>query len=79
VDNPQFRIQRKMIRVRDGVQRWHLSGKDPSAVAKLMEGAKPLVSAGKIEELEKLVDQALEMMGETENVPEVYRREQDKN
>jgi hypothetical protein len=73
--NPQFRIQAKMKRVRDGIQRWHSSGKDPRAVGKLMEGAQPLVKGGKLDELEKLVDQALEMLGETKKVPDMYRRE----
>ncbi|MGO8751164.1 MAG: family 14 glycosylhydrolase [Thermoguttaceae bacterium] len=74
-DRPQFRIQMKMKRVRDGIQRWHSSGKDPSAVGKLMQGAKPLANDGKLDELEKLVDHALEMLGETEKVPDVYRQE----
>ena len=38
------------------------------------EGAGPLANSGKLDELEKLVDQALEMLGETERVPEVNRR-----
>jgi len=75
MDNQQFRIQAKIRRVRDGIQRWHSSGKNPSAVGKLMEGAQPLANAGKLDELEKLVDQALEMLGETEKVPDVYRPE----
>jgi hypothetical protein len=74
MDRPQFRIQAKMKRVRAGVERWHKSGKDPSAVGKLMQGARPLADAGKLDELEKLVDRALEMLGETEKVPEVYRQ-----
>ena len=74
MDNPQLRIQAKMKRVCDGIQRWHRSGKDPSPVAKLMEGAKPLAAAGKLQDLEKLVDQSLEMLGETEKVPDVYRQ-----
>jgi hypothetical protein len=44
-------------------------------VGKLMEGAQPLVKGGKLDELEKLVDQALEMLGETKKVPAMYRRE----
>ena len=64
-----------MKRVRAGIERWHSSGKDPSAVGKLMEGAQPLANGGKLDELEKLVDQALEMLGETEKVPDVYRQE----
>jgi hypothetical protein len=75
VDNPQLRIQVKMKRVRDGIQRWHSSGKDPSAVGKLMERAQPLSNGGKLDELEKLVDQALEMLGESEKVPDLYRQE----
>jgi hypothetical protein len=75
LDDPQLRIQMKMKRVRDGVERWLHSGKDPSAVARLMEGAKPLASAGKLQDLEKLVDHALEMLHETEKVPDVYRKE----
>jgi hypothetical protein len=43
-----------------------------------MEGAQPLANGGKLDELEKLVDRALEMLGETEMVPDVYRREYDK-
>jgi hypothetical protein len=75
VDHPQLRIQVKMRRVRAGIERWHRSGKDPSAVGKLMEGAAPLANAGKLDELEKLVDRALEMLGETERAPGVSRPE----
>ena len=72
MDRPEFRIQVKMKRVRAGIERWHRSGKNPAPVGKLMEGAQPLSSAGKLEELEKLVDQALEMLGETDKAPDVY-------
>jgi hypothetical protein len=78
MDRPEFRIQAKMKRVRAGIERWHKSGKDPRAVGKLMEGAQPLADGGKLDELEKLVDQALKMLGDTEKVPDVYRPEQDK-
>jgi hypothetical protein len=74
VDHPQFRIQAKIKRVAEGIARWHASGKDPTAVGKLMERAQPLADAGKLVELEKLVDQALETLGETEKVPEAYRK-----
>ena len=74
MDRPELRIQMKMKRVRNGIQRWHSSGKDPSAIGKLMEGAQPLTNSGKLDELEKLVDQALEMLGETKKVPDVYRQ-----
>ena len=75
MDNPQFRIQAKMKLVCAGIDRWHRSGKDPSAVGKLMEGAKPLADGGKLDELEKLVDRALEMLGKPEKVPDVPRQE----
>jgi hypothetical protein len=42
-----------------------------------MEGARPLADGGKLPELEKLVDQALEMLGETEKVPDVYRHDEE--
>ena len=73
MDRPELRIQAKMKRVRSGIERWHKSGKDPRAVGKLMEGAQPLANSGKLVELEKLVDRALEMLGESEKVPDVYR------
>jgi hypothetical protein len=71
-ENPQLRIQAKMKRVRDGIERWQRSGKDPSAVGKLMESAQPLANAGKLEELETLVDHALELLGETRQAPASY-------
>jgi hypothetical protein len=77
-ETPQLRIQAKMRRVRAGIERWHKSGKDPRAVGKLMEGARPLADAGKLDELEKLVDRALEMLGETEKAPDVYRRDEER-
>jgi hypothetical protein len=75
VDNPQFRIQAKMKRVRAGIQRWHTSGRDPSAVGKLMEGVQPLAIGGKLDEVEKILDQALQMLGETDDAPDVYGQE----
>jgi hypothetical protein len=74
MDHPEIRIQAKMKRVRAGIERWHKSGKDPSAVGKLMESARLLANSGKLGELEKFVDQALEMLGETEKVPDVDRK-----
>jgi hypothetical protein len=74
METSQLRIQTKMKRVRAGVERWLRSGKDPSAVAKLMEGAEPLAKSGKLDELEKLVDRALEMLGETGKAPDANRQ-----
>ena len=44
------------------------------AIIDLATGAQPLANGGKLGELEKLVDQALEMLGEAEKVPDVYRK-----
>lgn len=44
-------------------------------MGKLMEGAKPLADGGKLDELEKLVDRVLEMLGKPEKVPDVPRQE----
>jgi hypothetical protein len=60
--------------VRAGIERWHNSGKNPSAVGRLTEGAQSLMDGGKLNDLEKIVDRALEMLGETEKVPDVYRQ-----
>jgi hypothetical protein len=69
VVRPEFRIQAKMKRVQAGIERWLKSGKDPSSVGKLMEGAQTLANDGKLVELEKLVDQALTMLGDSDKAP----------
>ncbi|MCL5268959.1 MAG: hypothetical protein M1457_00010 [bacterium] len=72
VDNPNFRIQTKMKRVQTGIQRWHASGKNPSAVGEHLKGIESLMDKGQFTECEKLLDQALEMLGETGRAPDVY-------
>ena len=57
MDNPQFRIQAKIKRMHAGIQRWHKSRKDPSAVEKLTERIHPLIVGGKFDEAEKLLRQ----------------------
>lgn len=71
-DQPQFRIETKMMRVQKAMRRWLASGKPPLAVAKLLEGVQPLMEAKKYDEIEKLLDQALEMLGENDATPSVY-------
>jgi hypothetical protein len=72
MDHPQFRIEAKMKRVQAGIQRLHASGKDPSAVGDHLKGIAPLMDKGQFAECEKLLDQALEMLGETGKAPNVY-------
>lgn len=71
-DQPRFRIETKMMRVQKAMRRSLASGTPPLAVAKLLEGVQQLMTAGKYGEIEKLLDQALEMLGETEAAPSVY-------
>jgi hypothetical protein len=77
IDHPQFRVQAKMKQVQSAVQNWRESGKDPSEVEKLMQSVQSLMTEGKLYEVEKVLDQALEILGESEALPEVYG--QDKN
>lgn len=51
-----------------------MRGKDPREVGELMEDARRLANPGELGELEKLVNQSLKMLGETERVPDVYRK-----
>jgi hypothetical protein len=72
MDHPQFRIQAKMNQVREGMQRWRDSSKDPSEVEKLLQSVQSLMTQDKLDEVEKVLDKALEMLGETEAAPDVY-------
>jgi hypothetical protein len=63
-DHPRLRLQSKMQRVREGIQRWHAAGKDPSAVGEIMKQMQPLSAAGKLAEMEAVLDRALEMLQE---------------
>lgn len=77
MDHPQFRVQAKMKQVRTTIQLWRESGKDPSEVEKLMQSVQSLMTEGKLDEVEKVLDQALEILGESEALPEVYGRAKD--
>ena len=72
MDHPQFRIQAKMKQVRAGAKMWRERGKDPSEVEKLMQSIQSLMTGNKLEEVEKVLDEALEILGETEALPDVY-------
>jgi hypothetical protein len=74
-DHPEVRIQAKMKQVREGIQRWRDSGQDPAEVEQLMRSSQSLLTEGKMEEVEKMLDRALEMLGESIEVPDVYGQE----
>ena len=57
------RITEKAGRVKDGVQAWLASGRNPSAMVKTMqETIKPLLDAGKVGEAEAALDRLLEQL-----------------
>ena len=76
-DHPQFRIQAKMKQVREGMQRWRDSGRDPSDVEKNLQRIQSLMTEDKLDEVEQVLDQALEMLGGIEALPEVYGQDKE--
>jgi len=71
VVNPQFRLQMKMKRVQTGLQRMKASGKNPAVVGEHLKDIGTVMDKGQYAEVEKLLDEALEMLGETEKAPNV--------
>ncbi len=57
------RIQGKIKKLQEGVQKWQNEGKDPSPIAQLMQQFGPLMHDGKVEEAEKILDKALSELG----------------
>ena len=57
------RLTEKVERVKEGAQKWAASGRDPSAIARVMdEKIKPLLDAGKPLEAEVELDRLLEQL-----------------
>ena len=57
------RVAAKAERVKEGLQTWVASGRDPSAIVKtLQEAIKPLLEAGKFSEAEPELDRVLEQL-----------------
>jgi Spy/CpxP family protein refolding chaperone len=62
-DDARKRLSEKVERVKEGVQTWAASGRDPSVIAQTMEEKfKPLIDAGKIVEAEAELDRVLEQL-----------------
>ena|SRR5437773_373495 len=59
-------LQAKMEKIQAGVQRWQNDGRDPSAVAEMMQEFEPLMKQGKHEDAEALLDRALKLLNEPE-------------
>ena len=57
------KIRQKMQEVRQGINRWHSEGKDPSDVGRMMsEEFAPFIHAGRIDEAERVIDQVLRVL-----------------
>ena len=59
-------LQTKLQKVQDGVQRWQNDGRDPSAVAEIMQEFEPLMKQGKHKDAEALLDRVLKLLNESE-------------
>jgi len=65
VEAVRKRISGKVERVKQGAQRWAASGRDPSAILKMMEEkVGPLFEAGKPKEAEAELDRVLKALGQ---------------
>jgi Spy/CpxP family protein refolding chaperone len=63
VEATRQRLNEKVERVKESVQKWAASGRDPSDIAKRMEEKfKPLIEAGKPNEAEAELDRILEQL-----------------
>ncbi len=57
------RLEGKIKRIQAAVQQWQESGRDPSAVAEIMQGFEPLMKQGKPGEAEAVLDHAMSEIG----------------
>jgi len=59
---PSQGLREKVDRVKAGAMKWQSEGRDPAPVGQLMQQAEPLFRAGKFQEAEAIVDQALKLV-----------------
>lgn len=64
VEDRGAKLQRKMKAIGEGVQRWQRQGQDPAPIGRIMQRFEPLVKAGKIDEAEAVLDEALRALDE---------------
>jgi len=79
MDHPAFRIQAKMRQVQSAIQLWREAGKDPSEAEQLLQSMQSLMTQNKMDEVEQVLDKALELLGETEAAPDVYGQDKEEN
>ncbi|MCI0535207.1 MAG: SMP-30/gluconolactonase/LRE family protein, partial [Verrucomicrobiales bacterium] len=61
------RVQGKIRKLQEGIQKWQNEGKDPSSIGQIMQQFQPLMQDGKIEEAEAVLDKALALLGQKES------------
>jgi len=59
-------LQAKIQKIQEGVERWQNDGRDPSAVAEIMQELEPLMKQGKHKDADALLDRALKLLNEPE-------------
>jgi len=59
-------LEGKMKKIQETVERWQNDGRDPSAVAEIMQGFEPLMKQGKHKEAEVLMDRVLKLLKDSE-------------
>jgi len=57
-------LQAKMQKIQEGVERWQNDGRDPSAVAEIMQELEPLMKQGKHKDADDVLDRALKFLNE---------------
>jgi len=60
--DPALRLQAKVQKIEEGVQKWQEDGRDPSPIGTIMQEFDPLMKAGKIQEAEAVLDLALKAL-----------------
>ena len=63
---PPPQLVAKIERIQKRAEEMQRAGRDISPIAKLMQRVGPALQAGKLEEAEKLIDEALKLVGENE-------------
>jgi gluconolactonase len=56
------RIQGKIQKLQEGIQKWQSEGKDPSPIGQIMQEFGPLIESGKLKEAEAILDKALKAL-----------------
>lgn len=60
--DPTIRLTAKVQKIQEGVQKWQEDGRDPAPIGQIMQEFDPLMKAGKIQEAEAVLDQALKTL-----------------